>query len=144
MANENDFDLYVGKIMKACQSIEHDIKLIYCGMREDANNEDFDSVFDSIKKLTLGQTLDKLYKIDHTYFHPFFSESDYKVLNNITDIRNHWAHQGYIDWIYTNSKYTFSQKWQQLQKDFDKISPLSEQTERIRLQFFGIDTDEDE
>ena len=143
MATEKDFDEYVGRVMRICQGIEHDIKLIYCGLREDANNEDFDKVYQSISKTPLGQTLDKLYKIDHTYQQPYFGDKDYKILREITDIRNHWAHQGYVDWIYTNSKYTFSQKWDRLIKDYNRIEPLAKETERIRLEFFGVDTDDD-
>ena len=36
MATEKEFDEYVGRVMRICQGIEHDIKLIYCGIREDA------------------------------------------------------------------------------------------------------------
>ena len=144
MASQNDFDEYVGKVMRICQGIEHDIKLIYCGMREDANGDDFDDVFQSISKSTLGQVIDKLYKIDHTYKYPYFSEKDYDIFREITGIRNHWAHQGYVDWMYTNSKYTFNQKWNELLDDYRRIEPLGKETERIRLEFFGASTDEEE
>ena len=36
MATEKEFDEYVGRVMRICQGIEHDIKLIYSGIREDA------------------------------------------------------------------------------------------------------------
>lgn len=140
MATERDFDEYVGKIMHICQGVEYDIKLIYCGLREDANGENFDKVYSSVAKLTLGKTLDKLYKIDHTYQQPYFAESDYKILQEITNIRNHWAHQGYIDWMYTNSKFTFLQKWEQLLRDYKRTEPLGKETEKIRLEFFGVKT----
>ena len=64
MATEKDFEEYVGKIMRVCQGVEHDIKLIYCGLREDANGENFDMVYASVEKLTLGKTIEKLYKIE--------------------------------------------------------------------------------
>lgn len=144
MATEKDFEEYVGKIMRVCQGVEHDIKLIYCGLREDANGENFDMVYASVEKLTLGKTIEKLYKIDHTYQQPYFAEEDYAILREITDIRNHWAHQGYIDWMYTNSRFTFSQKWNQLLRDYKRIEPLGKETEKIRLEFFGVDTDEED
>mgnify|MGYP000403270719 FL=1 len=138
MATEKEFDEYVGRVMRICQGIEHDIKLIYCGIREDANDEDFDEVYQSISKTPLGQTLDKLYKIDHTYKQPYFSEKDYKILREITDIRNHWAHQGYVDWIYTNSKYTFSQKWDRLIKDYKRIEPLVKKLNEYAWNFLAL------
>lgn len=87
-------------------------------MREDANNEDFDMVFKSISKTTLGTIVEKLYKIDHTYMQPYFGEKDYAILREITQIRNYWAHQGYVDWVYTNAKTSFSNAWGHLINDY--------------------------
>ncbi len=140
MAMERDFDEYIGKIIKSCQCIEHDIKLIFAGMLKG----DFNRNYKYIEKKSLGKALDELQKLDNSDKKPYFSKSDYKLLREITQIRNYWAHQGYVDWVYTNAKTSFSNAWGHLINDYNRIEPLGKETERIRLQFFGYETDNDE
>ena len=85
------FHTYVGRTIMHCQTIEHDIKLIYAGMKAGNMDKTLDIIAE--KRMTLGMVLKNLKELDHSDNKPFFSESDYDLLKQITDIRNHWAHK---------------------------------------------------
>ena len=54
--NISDYHYCVGRIMYFCQCIEHDIKLIYKGMRKSISNKELINM----EKWTLGKTLNEL------------------------------------------------------------------------------------
>lgn len=94
----NDFHHYVGELLMYCQRIEHDIKWIYAGML----NGDLTYNFNIIGKHTLGQVLNKLEQLDNSDGKPYFSINEYNLLEKIKDIRNHWVHQSYVNFLYIN------------------------------------------
>lgn len=55
------------------------------------------------------------------------------------------AHQGYIDFIYSGVySNEFKNQVGRLKKDYDRLKNLHEISEKVRLEFFGIDEDEDD
>ena len=133
MGTEIDFYRKVGELIKACQCIEHDIKLIYAGMIAGS----FDDNWEKLKNKTLGQAVLELQELDNSDGQPYFSKSDYDLLKEITQKRNYWVHQGFIDYVYDRSK--FNNQYQRLKIDNDQLVNLMETTEKIRLDYFGYD-----
>ena len=76
-----------------CQTVELDIKYIYAAMLKG----DFDENYEEVEVLTLGQTLKRLKKLDYSDNDHFFTEEDYKLLEEITEKRNHIVHKTYQD-----------------------------------------------
>ena len=96
-----DFIYYVGEVIMYCQVIENDIKHIYASML----NGDYKANFYNLlkEKATLGQTIKNLQELDFSDNDHFFTEEEYDYLLQITGIRNHWAHSGYIKFIYLDN-----------------------------------------
>lgn len=97
--------------------------------------------YQKIKKDTLGSIVNKLQKLDNSDKQPYFGKGDYELLREITKIRNYWAHQGYIDYVYDTTK--FFTQFQKLSVDNQRLAGLHKTTQDIRLEFFGYDTEED-
>lgn len=136
-----DFHKQLGETMLFCQCIEHDIKLIYSGMLKG----NFDDNYSSVETDTLGTIIRKLEKLDKSDGNPYFGKADYILLKDITEIRNYWAHQGYIDFIYSGVySNEFKNQVGRLKKDYDRLKNLHEISEKVRLEFFGINEDEDD
>ena len=128
------FHQYVGETIMFCQCIENDIKYIFSAMKFG----DFNSNFNLIKKWTLGKTITELQLLDNSDNDPFFSTLDYQLLNEITGIRNHWAHKGYILFVYEKEPRTssvFSKQSKRLLNDHGRLEKLSDKIEQVRLDF---------
>lgn len=87
------FDEMMGILIKKCQCIEHDIKIMYAGMLRG----DFSNNLDTVINKPLGSVLEKLEELDYSDESPYLSREDYTLLNEIKEIRNYWVHKGYID-----------------------------------------------
>ncbi len=124
-----DFHEYIGKTLMECQAIEHDIHLIYAGMLAGNMNDNLSR----IEKNTLGQVLKLLYRLDHSDNNQFFSNEDYKLLKEITEIRNHWAHKGYCCFMYSDDNNDFYTQAKQLENDFHQLKSLSATIEKVRF-----------
>ena len=129
--NLNDFHFYVGQTIMHCQTIEHDIKLIFAGMKAG----DMDQTLNIIEKnrMTLGEVLKNLKDLDRSDDNHFFSDSDYQLLSDITKVRNYWAHKGYSDFVYSRDKKDFFAQAKKLESDYSRLSRLSKMIEKIRL-----------
>jgi len=135
MPQEKDFHVMLGETIKYCQCIEHDIKMIYAGMR----GGDIRANMISIERETLGSAVTLLKEMDNQRSRPYFSYSDYGTLFGITRIRNYWAHQGYVDYIYQPRETVgrkFELQFQKLTADHDQMKKMHEITENVRLEFF--------
>ena len=85
----------------------------------------------------LGPVLKKLNILDHSDGKPYLSGEDYKLLDEIRDIRNHWAHQAYTEFVYCNGtdyEVKFGKEFRRLQNDHNRLSKLSANIERVRLE----------
>lgn len=127
------FHLLVGETMMECQCIEHDVKVIYAAMR----NGDFKRNYEYISTYTLGKTLVELEELDICNVNPYFSVNDYELLDGIRNIRNHWAHRGYVEFVYKQGEEfnrAFKSEFSRLMEDYEMLRALSEQTEKIRFE----------
>lgn len=130
--NITEFHESVGKILMECQCIEHDIKLIYSGML----NGDFDKNYNVVAEQPLGPVLKKLESLDNSDGNPYLSGQDYELLDNIRDIRNHWAHKAYTMFVYKRGQEyndAFTRQARRLDNDLNRITKLSGSIERVRL-----------
>lgn len=125
------FHTYVGRTIMHCQTIEHDIKLIYAGMKAGNMDKTLDIIAE--KRMTLGMVLKNLKELDHSDNKPFFSESDYDLLKQITDIRNHWAHKAYCEFLYSDDENDFVRQARRLENDHNRLEGLSETIEDVRF-----------
>ena len=97
ITNGDQFIVGVGQVMCYCQCIEHDIKLIYASMSLTPSEE--------IRKWTLGQTVESLADLERGRKDPFFTREDYRLLRKLTAVRNFYAHECYVDWVYDKSRF---------------------------------------
>lgn len=131
MANLDKFDKLVGDTIAECQRIEHDIKLIYAGMLKG----NFESNLKTVENKALGPVLKLLENLDNSDGKPYFSTSDYQLLNEIKGIRNWLVHKSYTEFMYESGQY-----WDKLNRcyykliDFNnRLKQLSNNVEQIRL-----------
>lgn len=127
----DDFHNYVGRTIMHCQTIEYDIKLIYAGMMSGDMNKNLDSVVE--RRMSLGKVLNNLKSLDCSDNKPFFSEDDYKLLKQITDIRNHWAHKAYCEFVYSDDGDAFARQARRLENDHNRLEKLSSRIESVRI-----------
>ena len=125
------FHTYVGRTIMHCQTIEHDIKLIYAGMKAGNMDKTLDIIAE--KRMTLGMVLKNLKELDRSDNKPFFSESDYDLLKQITVIRNHWAHKAYCEFLYSDDENDFVRQARRLENDHNRLEGLSETIEDVRF-----------
>ena len=138
MATETDFHSMVGRTIMYCQCIENDIKLIYAGMLVG----DLETNYQSIKKNSLGTIVAKLQTLDNSDSKPYFGNGDYELLRDITKIRNYWAHQGYLDYVYDLNN--FNNQYHKLCSDSRRLEKLHRTTQDIRLEYFGYEPEEND
>lgn len=127
----DDFHFYVGRTIMHCQTIEHDIKLIYAGMKAGDMDETLDMIEE--KKMTLGMVLKNLKELDYSDDNHFFSDSDFELLKDITNIRNHWAHKAYCEFVYSRDNNDFIRQARRLENDHNRLERLSETIEKVRF-----------
>lgn len=136
--NIGDYHYCVGRIMYFCQCIEHDIKLVYEGMRKSISNKELKEM----EKWTLGKTLNELEKLDNSDRRPYFSSSDYELLDDIKDIRNYYAHECYMEFAYEQDddlNNAFIKSSKRLINDHNRLAKLYGSVEKARLRFFGYE-----
>ena len=128
-----DFKYSVGEVVMFCQIIENDIKYIYASML----NGDFKANYEALLKdrVTLGQVVNMLQELDYSDDDHFFTEEEYDYLKKITGIRNHWCHQGYVNFVYikdfANSK-EYERECMFLTNDYDKLKSFYRVVHEIR------------
>lgn len=127
------FDETVGVLIKKCQCIEHDVKIMYAGMLKGDYTDNLNTVIDK----PLGPVLKQLEELDYSDDSPYLSRGDYNLLNEIKDIRNYWVHKGYIDFLYGSIdgyQSRLNKQYQILLKDVGRLTRLAEQLENVRIE----------
>lgn len=130
------FDETIGILIKKCQCIEHDIKIMYAGMLRGDFYENLNLVINK----PLGPVLKKLEGLDYSDDSPYLHREDYKFLNEIKNIRNYWVHKGYIDFIYGSEESyqnRISRQYQKLTADCNRLICLAGQLEDIRIEMMS-------
>ena len=102
---------------------------------------DPDKTFNSLSKTTLGTLVCKLRKLDSLDEKRFISDSDYVFLMSITEKRNYWCHQNYIEIMYIDN-FIYSQQYRdmciKLRDDHDRLDVVSKNVEEVRLEAIQI------
>lgn len=126
--DEDDYFRAVGRVLYFSQCIEHDLKLTYYLL-----NPNID--FNNIKKLTLGTTVKKLKEKDSSSKHPFLGTEDYDLLDQITKIRNRYAHECFIEWVYESKdrNKAFTKSANRLVNDHNRLAKLYRVIEKVRI-----------
>ncbi len=127
-----EFHYYVGETIMFCQCIEHDIKWIYAGMLRGDCDENFNTI--SKEKWTFGKTVSKLEELDNCDNDPYFDKEDYALLKRIAKIRNYWAHNAYVDFVYEKSnEKAFNKVSKRLENDHNRLEKIHDSVEKVRL-----------
>lgn len=114
MPQITDLYILIGETLKFCQIIEHDIKMIYAGMR----SGNFEDNYNELSKNTLGAVVSKLEKLDKSDGKQRLGDGDYQLLKEITDERNCIIHQVFRDFLYKQNE---NECFNAFQKAYDRI-----------------------
>ena len=129
----DDFHFILGQTIMYCQVIEHNAKRIYAAMHVG----DFYDNLVNIEKWSLGQTVQKLKKLDFSGKNRYISASDYNFLKQMTEKRNHWCHQTYQNFLY-NKQFLQSKEYtnecRKLKRDNERLSNVCDALEKVRIQ----------
>ena len=131
MINE-EFKILHSETIMFCQAIEHDLKIIYSFMLKG----DPDKTFESLSKTTLGALVKKLKELDNSDDDQFISNDDYNFLKQMTQKRNYWCHQCYIDFIYEDNFINspeYNKVCNKLIRDHNRFELVSNNVEKVRL-----------
>ena len=90
------FRILHSEIIEYYQCIEHDMRRIYSRMSVD----DYKDCMNDMREKNWNTVLQELRKLDNSDNNPYFSEEDYKLLDEIRTRRNYWSHQCYLDFVY--------------------------------------------
>ncbi len=140
MAYLDKFHILAGETIMECQRIEHDVKLIYAGMK----NGNFDENYAYIQDKALGTVLKELEEIDNSDGKPFITKEDYKLMREIRRVRNWLVHGAYVDFMYDKSKNwekSINDTYAKLLDFHDKMKRLGDIVEKTRfdlLKMFGL------
>lgn len=126
------FHLYAGETLMECQRIEHDVKLMYAGMK----NGDFNRNIAEVKMQPLGTVLLDLEALDNSDGRPSLSAEDYALLHEIKNVRNWLAHKAYLDFMYASDEALergFAKSFAKLSDFRLRIKRLGDVAEKVRL-----------
>lgn len=129
----SDFHFLVGQTIMYCQIIEHDVKRIYAAMHKG----DYYDNLEKVEKWTLGKCVAELKKVDFSDNKPYISASDYNFLKQMKDKRNHWCHQAYQNFMYSEQflqSKEYANECRKLQKDNERFSIVCDKLEEVRVQ----------
>ncbi len=130
--NIKEYKYVVGNIMYFCQCIELNIKSIYFGMNLDLTPEEYEEM----GRWTLGQTLTKLQELDYNDGHGYFKQSGYELLFELKEIRNYYAHECFLDWVYDkDNKLDFYRACSRAVYDHNRLLQAHKVIEDIRKEF---------
>lgn len=130
--DRDTFKLIHSELIMQVQTIEYDLKLIYAAMKEG----DFEENFAEIENANMGKIIKELRELDYSDGHPDLSEKDYRLLNEIREIRNYWAHQCYLDFVYIQDDDLREERFQEIAErlhyDENRTWALHEKMQALR------------
>ena len=126
------FKLIHSELIMSVQYIEQDLRIIYSTVKP-GNFEDNYAVVDNAP---LGRLLKELRELDDVLGYSSLGEEDYKLLDEIREIRNYWCHQCYLDFHYETDPVKHEAKFQEVAQrlHFDelRVFDLYEKIEKLR------------
>lgn len=133
MTKLEQFHLYAGETLMECQRVEHDVKLMYAGMK----SGDFNRNIAEVKIQPLGTVLTFLQELDNSDGNPSLAAEDYALLREIKNVRNWLAHKAYLDFMYASGEFlerNFERSFARLSEFRLKILRLGDVVEKVRLE----------
>ncbi len=131
--NKDMFKLIHSELIQQVQCIEHNLKIIYATI----HNGNFVENYENISKTNLGKIIKELKRLETEGMNTQLTEEDYKVIDEIREIRNYWCHQCYIDYIYESNdkkrEKLFQSVAEKLHYDEQRTYQLSRKTEELRI-----------
>lgn len=132
--DDGDYFYCIGRLIYFCQCIEHDIKLIYCRMRASITDAEVKQI---MEEWPLGRSVNELQKLDNSDSNPYFTSRDYKLLKEVTEIRNHCAHNCFQEWVYepgASRDAAFTKSARRMLNDHNRLAKLFRTVEAIRIE----------
>ncbi|MBQ9097972.1 MAG: hypothetical protein IJY50_00900 [Clostridia bacterium] len=132
MMTLQEFHSRVGELIMHCQHIEEEVKMIYAALRKG----DFDQNFETVRRKPLGDVLVELQVLDRSDNDPYILKEDYDYLFRMKNVRNHWCHQAYANFLYVQD-FLRSPEYQRecrfLENDRERLGRLAHNLEKSRL-----------
>lgn len=144
------FHEHVGEAIMYCQRVEYNLKLIYAALQVEsdyvAGNQPssmlrydiFHENFKTIQSKSMGDILSKLEERDEKMGgNRYLRAQEYELLKELKDIRNHWAHEGYLQFLYSVGKdyeENFRIQAKKLKADFETVRGLYESVEKVSVE----------
>lgn len=110
----SEFRQMHSELIEFCQLIEDDLKWIYSYMHKG----DVEENYNSLEKTTLGALVKKLKVLDNSEGELFISNDDYNFLKQMTEKRNYWCHQCYLELYDDNER---NRVCERLVKDYNRL-----------------------
>ena len=124
------------EIIQYYQCIEFDLRRIYSAMSSD----DFYDCMDELSDKNWGSLLNQLEELDYSDDDPYFSEEEYRELDEMRSRRNYWCHQCYLDFIYIQDNWKQEERLQrltrQLENEHNRAYKLHRKMQEIYLSDF--------
>lgn len=126
------FKIIHSELIMSVQYIEQDLKLIYSILK---GGKFYDN-FSNIETANLGKVLRNLREMDKELGYAKLREEDYKLLDEIREIRNYWCHQCYLDFHYIENPQEHERVFQEvavrLHGDELRVYELQQKIEKLR------------
>lgn len=132
MLSKEEFHKLVGETIMYCQCIEHDVKLIFAGMKAG----EFQANLREIRRANLGDTLKELELLDKSDNKPYFADSDYRLLDKIRLVRNYLAHEIYREFVYLfgeEQDRAYERACAKLENEKQQLEDLYKSVENVRM-----------
>ena len=130
------FQMLHSEMIEYYQCIEHDMRRIYSAM----SSEDYYESMEYLSDKNWGAVLNKLKQLDNSDNDPFFTEEEYKVLDEIRTRRNYWCHQCYLDFVYIQNNHERDERLKrltrQLENEHNRAGKLHRKMQELYIDYF--------
>lgn len=127
------FKMIHSELIQQVQCVENNLRIIYAAMCKG----NFKFNLQSLNKANLGKIARELGELDYSDDFPELSQDDYKVIDEIRNIRNYCCHQCYLDFVYIPNdrqrEQAFQRIAQRLHYDENRTYTLFQKTEKMRI-----------
>lgn len=126
------FKLIHSELIMSVQYIEQDLRIIYSTLKAG----DYEENFAEVDEAPLGRMLKNLHGLDEELGYSKIKQTDYKLLDEIREIRNYWCHQCYLDFHYIEDPVKHNEAFQdvaeRLHYDETRVYELQKKIEKLR------------
>jgi len=127
------FKLIHSELIMSVQYIEQDLRIIYALVKEG----EYCKNLEDMKDCSLGLILLSVKEADEENDAFRLSDEDYKLINDIRELRNYWCHECYLDFHYIEDpaehEVAFQMVANRLHKDETRVYELQQKVEKLRI-----------